>query len=90
MSLKKTFIKLMNTSVFGKIMGNVKKHKNIELVASQEKYGKDVMKPNLKDGYPYSKELFAAEMGKIKIKMKKPMHPRPIVLDLINTMIYEF
>lgn len=48
------------------------------------------MKPNLKDGYPYSKELFAAEMGKIKIKMKKPMHPRPIVLDLINIMIYEF
>lgn len=45
MSLKKTFIKLMNTSVFGKIMGNVKKHKNIELVASQEKYGKDEAKP---------------------------------------------
>ena len=90
MSLKKTFIKLMNTSVFVKTVGNVKKHKNIELVASQEKYGKDVMKPNFKDGYPYSKELFAAEMGKIKIKMKKPMHRRPIVLDLINTMIYEF
>lgn len=48
------------------------------------------MRPNFKDGYPYSKELFAAEMGKIKIKMKKPMYPRPIVLDLINTMIYEF
>lgn len=72
----------MNTSVFGKTMGNV------ELVASQEKYGKAVMKPNL--GYPYSKELFAAEMGKIKIKTRKSMHPRPIVLDLINTMIYEF
>ena len=80
----------MNTSVFGKIMGNFKKHKNIELVASQEKYGKDLMKPNLKDGFPYSKKLFAAEMGKIKIKMKKPMHPRPIVLDLISTMIYGF
>ena len=33
-----------------------------------------VMKPNFKDGYPFSKELLALEMGKLKIKMNKPVY----------------
>ena len=30
------------------------------------------MKPNFKDGYPISKELFATEMGKRKITINQP------------------
>ena len=32
------------------------------------------MKPNFKDGHPFSKYLFAVEMGKTEIKMKKPVY----------------
>ena len=32
------------------------------------------MKPNFKGGYPFSKELFAVEMGKTEIKMNKPVY----------------
>ena len=59
---EKEFFKLMNNGVFGKTMENIRNHKDTELVTSQEKYGTYVMKPNFKDGYPFSKELFTVEI----------------------------
>ena len=52
---EKDFFKLMNNSVFGKTMENIRNHKDMKLVTSQEKYAKCVMRPNFKDGYPFSK-----------------------------------
>ena len=48
------------------------------------------MKPNFKDVYPFSKHLFAVEMGKTEIKMNKPVYLRQATLDLSKTLIYEF
>ena len=69
---KKDFFKLMNNSVFGKTMENIRNHKDIKLVTSDKKYLKYVMKPNFKGGHPYSKHLFAVEIGKAEITMNKP------------------
>ena len=54
----------MNNSVFGKTMENIRNYKDIKLVTNRNKYGSYVMKPNFKDGYPFPKDLFAAEIGK--------------------------
>ena len=59
---EKDFFKLMNNSVFGKTMENIRNHKDMKLVTSDKKYLKYVMKPNFKDGHPFSKHLFAVEM----------------------------
>ena len=63
---EKDFFKLMNHSVFGKTMENIRNHKDMKLMTSKQKYQKYIMKPNFnKDGHPFSKYLFAKEMGKI-------------------------
>ena len=59
---EKDFFKLLNNSVFAKTMEKITKHKDMKLVTSDKKYLKYVMKPNFKDGHPFSKHLFAAEM----------------------------
>ena len=87
---EKDFFKLMNNSVFGRTMENIRNHKDMKLVISDKKYQKYVMKPNFKDEYPFSKELFAVEMGKRKIKMNKPVYLEQVILDLSKTLMYEF
>ena len=67
----KDFFKLMNNSVFGKTMENVRNHKDVKLVTRDKRYLKYVMKPNFKDGHPFSKHLFAVKMGKREITMNK-------------------
>ena len=84
------FFKLMNNSVFGKIMENIRKHKDMKLVTSDKKYLKYVMKPNFKDGHPFSKHLFAVEMGKKEITMNKPVYLGQAILGVSKTLMYEF
>ena len=48
----------------GKTMANIRNRKGMKLLASQKKkHAKYVMKPNFEDGYAFSKELFAVDMG---------------------------
>ena len=79
MTLRKTF-KLMNNSVFGKTMENIRKHKDIKLVTNRESYFKTVMKPNFKSGICFSENLMGCEMDEIKVTMNKPIHLGQAVL----------
>ena len=87
---EKDFFKLMNNSVFGKTMENIRNHKDMKLVTSDKKYFKYVMKPNFKDGHTFSKHLFAVEMGKTQITMDKPVYLGQVILDLSKMLMYEF
>ena len=56
---EKDFFKLMNNSIFGKTMENIRKHKDMKLVISDKKYLKYVMKPNFKNGHLFSKHYMS-------------------------------
>ena len=87
---EKDFFKLMNNSVFGKTMENIRNHKDMKLVTKEQKYQKYVMKPNFKDGCPFSKELFVVDTGKTEITMSKPLYLQQAILDVTKTLMYGF
>ena len=70
---EKDFFKLMNNAVFGKMMENIRKHRNIKLVTSRESYLHTVMKPNFKSDILFGESLIGYKMGKIKVVMNKPV-----------------
>ena len=87
---EKDFYKLMNNSVFGKTMENIRKHRNIKLVNNEEEYLRAVMRPNFKSGTIFGPNLMGCEMGKIKVVMNKPVYLGQAILDFSNLVMYEF
>ena len=86
---EKDFFKLMNNSVFG-TTENIRKHRNIKLVTTEEKYLHTVMKPNFKSGVLFGENLMCCEMGKIKVVMNKLVYLGQAILDLSKIIMYEF
>ena len=87
---EKDFFKLMNNAVFGKMMENIRKHRNIKLVTNKESYLRTVMKLNFKSGVLFGENLMGCEMGKIKVVMNKPVYLGQAILDLGKIVMYEF
>ena len=58
-------------------MENIRKHRNIKLVTTEEKYLCTVMCPNFKSGVLFGENLMGCEMGKIKVVMNKTCLSRP-------------
>ena len=80
----------MNNSVFRKTMENVRKHRDIKLVTTEEKRIKLVSEPNYHTTKHFSKNLLAIEMKKTKVKMNKPVYLGMSILDISKTLMYEF
>ena len=87
---EKDFFKLLNNSVFGKMMENIRKHKDIKLITNAKDYLKNIMKPNFKSGILFSESLIGCEMGKTKVVMNKPVCLDQAILDLSKIVMYEF
>ena len=84
------FFKLMNNAVFGKTMENVRKHRDIKLVATDKKINQLVSELNYHTTKWFSENLLAIEMRKTKVKMNKPVNLDLSILDISKTLTYEF
>ena len=85
----KGFFKLMNNSVFGKTMENVRKHRDIKLVTTDEKRNKLVSEPNYHTTKRLSKNFLAIEMKKTNVKINKAMCLGMSILDITKTLMYK-
>ena len=87
---EKEFFKLMNNSVFGKAMENVKKHRDIKLVTTDKRRNQLVSQPNYHTTKWFSENLLAIEMEKTKVKLNKPVYLGLSILEISKTLMYEF
>ena len=80
---EKDFFKLMNNSDFGKTMENVKIDRDIKLVTSDKRRKRLVSEPNYHSQKNFLEHLMA-------IKMNKPIYLSVSILDISETLTYEF
>ena len=87
---EKDFFKLLNNSVFGKAMENVRNHTDIKLVTTDIRRNKLVSEPNYHTTKQFSENLLTIEMKKTKVKINKPVYLGMSILDISKTLMYEF
>ena len=86
---EKDFFKLMNNSVFGKNMENVRNHRDIKLVTTDERRNKLVSEPNYHSAKHFSENLLAIEMRKTKVIMNKSVYLGQAILNISKMLMYE-
>ena len=87
---EKDFFKLMNNSVFGKTMENVRKRRDVKLVVTEERRKKLISEPNYDSCKHFSESLMAIEIRKTEVLMDKPIAVGQTILDISKTLMYEF
>ena len=87
---EKDFFKLMNNSVFGKTMENIRNRVNIKLVNTGEQFKKLSAKPNYQSRKIFNKNLIAVHMKKTSLTMDKPVYLGMTILDLSKTLMFDF
>ena len=80
----------MNNSVFGKTMENVRNHRDIKLVTTNERRNKLVSERNYHTTKHFSENLLAIEIRKTKVVLSKPIYLGQAILDISKTLMYEF
>ena len=71
-------------------MGNVRKHRHIKLVTTDEKRNKLVSDSNYHSTKRFSENLLAIGMEKTKVKMNKPLYLSMSKLGTTKTLMYKF
>ena len=87
---EKDLFKLMNNSVFGKTIENIRKHKDTKLVTTDKKRSKLVSETNCHTINLISEDLSIIEMKKTNVKMSKPIYLGLSILEISKILMYEF
>ena len=87
---EKDFFRLMNDPVFRKTMENVRKHRIIKLVTTDERKNQLVPETNYHTSKWFSENLLAIQMKKTKVKMNKPVYLGMLILNISKTLCMNF
>ena len=89
-SFEKDFFKLMNNSVFGKTMENLRKRQDIKLVTDKEKLLKWTSRPSYISCKIFNEDLVAVHKTKTTLTLNRPAYVGMCILDLSKTLMYDF
>ena len=87
---EKDFFKLMNNSVFGKTMENIRKRVDVRLVTDENKLLKLASKPTYVSSKIFNKNLVAVHKIKETLTLNRPAYVGMCILDLSKTLMYDF
>ena len=87
---EKDFFKLMNNSVFGKTMENLRKRVNVKLVNDKVKLSKLIAQPSFDAFRIFSEDLAAVNVKKTKLYLNRPIYVGFAILDLSKHLMYDF
>ena len=87
---EKDFFKLMNNSVFGKTMENLRKRVDVRLVTDENKLLKLVSKPTYVSSKIFNENLVAVHKIKETLTLNRPAYIGMCILDLSKTLMYDF
>ena len=89
-AFEKDFFKLMNNSVFGKTIENIRKRQNVKLIDDRKKALKLSSKPNFDRVTIFDEHLVAIHMKKTEVYFNKPIYVGQAILDISKTLIFDF
>ena len=89
-SFEKDFSKLMNNSVFGKTIENIRKRVDVRLVTDQKKLSKLVSKAMFVNSKIFNEDLVAVRRIKETLTLNRPAYVGMCILDLSKTIMYDF
>ena len=89
-SFEKDFFKLMNNSVFGKTMENIRKRVDVRLITDEKKLLKMVSKPTYVSSKIFNENLVAIHKIKETLTLNRPSYVGMCILDLSKTLMYDF
>ena len=87
---EKDFFKLMNNSVFGKTMENLRKRVDVRLVTNEKKLLKLTSKPTYVSYKIFNENLVAVRKIKKALTLNWPAYVGICILDLSKTLMYDF
>ena len=83
-------LKLMNNSVFGKTMENLRKMVDVRLVTNEKKLDKLTSKPTFVSSKIINENLMAVHKVKETLTLNGPAYVGMCILDLSKTLMYDF
>ena len=89
-NFEKDFFKLMNNSVFGKTIENIRKRQNIHLIDNRKKAVKLSSRPNFDRCTIFDRNLIAIHMLKTEVYFNKPVYVGQAILDLSKSLMFDF
>ena len=89
-TFEKDFFKLMNNSVFGETMENLRKRVDVKLVTNEKKLDKLTSKPTYVSSKIFNENLMAVHKIKETLTLNRPAYVGMCILDLSKTLMYDF
>ena len=89
-TFEKDFFKLMNNSIFGKTMENLRKRVDVKLVTNEKKLNKLTSKLTFVSSKIFNENLMAVHKVKETLTLNRPAYVGMCILDLSKTLMYDF